>query len=291
MRALQVLAVLSALGGALASDPLDARGNGGKKGKKGKAQKEPEIVKDFNFYKSEGARRWGNLQTALADKSAQDEPLSDFCENQTPKWYIGNADAAAMSPGGRFQGFLQATQLPFSQDAKWFELQIGYPWDGTQRGIPGSGDAGVLRYDNYYNPTDNVIVAEDIWKDKSKKAEGKNLQPWSRVTWTMWSQVKERNGGGSPGDVQALVHYSCVNDAAKTVAEWICTDDEANPVQSVNTYLPETDEFNAALGIENGATASGLLTHHRQGLGFKSIKDITVWCDASNIMGVSYNFT
>lgn len=242
---------------------------------------------DAQAYVTKGAARYDDIKKAVADRSGADETASNFCPTASPRFYINGDDSPAKPPPDRYNTFIQRTNLGISTGANNFLVEIGYPWNGQpgRRNIPSFDDEDTLRYDNYYSPKDQVIVAYDIWKGKS----GKNLQPFSQVTWTMWDAISKREGT-SPGGLKSLVHYTCANDGAKVVASWICNDGEDGLVDEVMTLDPGTDAFNGALGIDNGATAKGIVTQHKHALGFKSITSITVFCDATELMGVSYNF-
>lgn len=202
------------------------------------------------------------------------------------------SDAAVAE--GRLQGFINAASPPglSAEAADWYNILAISPRRNSRGTIPVQGDDNTAYYENGFNPTGNYIAVIDVHNNGG-------IASSTSAAWALWRQVKsERGGSDSYGDLKAVIHYSCINPGAMTVAGDLFYDLEGDETDVVRDYTEEDEEFLALLGIDNGVFATNLLTNYPDSMGRdRKLEKITAWLneynmnDIKQVMGVSYVFS
>ncbi|KAK2763847.1 hypothetical protein FQN54_009465 [Arachnomyces sp. PD_36] len=201
----------------------------------------------------------------------------------------------ATTAEARLRGFIDAVKPSglTSDDPDWYNIVAISPARDSSGQIPASGDKGSVYYENGFNPVANYISVIDVYN-----AVGRGATSSTSAAWALWQKVKsERTGSQSYGDLQSVIHYSCINPGAKTVGGDIFYDLEGTEKNVVREYFEGDDEYAALLGIDNGVFATNLLMNYPDSMGrTRKIKSITAWLDEYNqhafeqVIGVSYTF-
>ncbi|KAL1957809.1 hypothetical protein VTO42DRAFT_5527 [Malbranchea cinnamomea] len=133
-------------------------------------------------------------------------------------------------------------------------------------------------YINEINTADGVIIADQNLSPELSGAGGDipELKQWSDVAFIQW----QRQAGGNIRGLRAIIRLKVMNpDTQDRVIDAIRRrgGDRIPAYANRITFGMDTEEGLAILGSKNGAGCGYLLAQHKEGLGVKTIRDVTVW--------------
>jgi hypothetical protein len=203
----------------------------------------PDLNSDTTKCLDNGKKRYDQLQSDIkqgkTEKSAV--PWCEVVNNWNPRT---KNPMSASQISARLSDFIQTASLgPDTGASNWVKVTEYTPKDFT----PGDDEVKGAFYEQAYNAKDNAIAVVDITRTT------KDVLDVTSLTWTTWVKACG-DYGGDTSKLSQLIHYSCVNDLAKSVALDIFGEEPEDG--TFYNFTPGDDvkdqPFYVLLGLDNG---------------------------------------
>ncbi|TEA14821.1 hypothetical protein C8034_v002642 [Colletotrichum sidae] len=164
--------------------------------------------------------------------------------------------------------------LCLSKHNQGFELEGG-----------GNGEPTNAVYKNVYNPSSGAIVFDsnlspEYQKNRYKKGDVPKLEHLSDLAYFQWVKTcKEKNV--HPSNIRAIFVAHITHPATFTIVKQAVMGEGKAKIPLWDrrlTFPMDKRPGQAILGTTWGAGAALFLIQHKEALGLKRIKDVTVWC-------------
>lgn len=141
-------------------------------------------------------------------------------------------------------------------------------------------------YSNVYNTASSIIIADNLLspaealKKGDKQGEAPGLASWADVAFLQYEELARKNEDNIQ-DLQYIFQAVISNDETISVVNYIALKNGQGVRNWDNklTFSLNSDEGKALTGTPNGKGAGWLAATHKNQLGNKTIKDISVFTE------------